>query len=263
MSMIPPAGVAGLSDADEPIRQSYSGLYLAAPRERVLDVLGELGFTGWVGPQEGRWVVAIAANARGSVASNRRTIDTVTQESAAALDAVVLAVEVDREERLRLLAWRGSEERLRYDSDPPDDVDEAAIVLDEFGEPVMTGFEEPDHEDMAETLLELCETTDEVDDPDAIISPVTESTNETLADILAEELGESTSESERLKAILRRLSLPRWIVASVSLPKRVPGGPDKEEFTYLGRGKQGASGRFAAAWTNRVRKKAKDPQQRR
>ncbi|SED81905.1 hypothetical protein [Ruania alba] len=263
MSIIPP--VAGPSDAGEPVRQSYSGLYLAAPRERVLEALAGLGFTGWVGPQEDRWVVAVAANPRGSVASNRRTIDAVTEESAAALDAVVLAVEVDREQRLRLLARRGAEELVRYDSDPPeeDGSQETEIVLDEFGEPMMTGFEEPDHDDMAETLLDLCETTDEVDDPEAITSPVTESADETLADILAEELGESTSESERLKAVLRRLSLPRWVVASASLPKRVPGGPDKNEFTYLGRGKQGASGRFAAAWTNRVRKKAKDPEQRR
>ncbi|WP_159622246.1 hypothetical protein [Ruania rhizosphaerae] len=260
MSMIPPVAVGGMTDPDEPSRLSYAGLYVAADRERVLTALGELGFTGWVGPQESRWVLVIAANARGAVASRKRTIDALARDAAGQLQAVVLAAEVDRERRLRLFGYDSDGERVRYDSNPPEgEVPEAEITLDEFGEPVMSGdaFSELDGEEIAAGLLELCQVGGPAD------GDAGKDTSVALADLLEEELGESTNESERIKAVARALKLPTWIVASASLPKRVPGGPDKDEVTYLGRGKQGAAGRLAAAWTNRVRKKAKDPEDRR
>ncbi|UFU04105.1 hypothetical protein LQF12_05825 [Ruania suaedae] len=253
MSMIPPVGAGGMADPDEPSRLSYAGLYAAADRERLLTTLGELGFTGWVGPQEGRWVLAIAVNARGAVASRRRMIDMVARECAEDLGVAVLAAEVAREERLQLVGFDGEGEQVRYDSNPPEEESHhAEMVLDEFGEPVMAegAFDEPDGEEVARRLLALCGVQAQDSEADS------------LAELLEEELGESTNESERIKAVARALHLPTWIVASSSLPRRVPGGPERHEVTYLGRGRQGASGRFAAAWSNRVRKKAKDPERR-
>jgi len=222
---------------------SYSGVYVAAERDRVLAELSELRFTGFVGPQEKSWVVAVAGNPLGKVARKKRRIADVARELAASLETVTLAVEVNKDTRLRLWLFDGVDTLPPYDSNPPDPEGEGGLRLDDFGNPVMTGVF-VDNDDVAQSLL----TTFHIEDED-----------EKLAELLDDDLGEDTSESERLTEILRVLALPTWIVSSDSLPRRVPGGPDKDAFTRLGAGKPGVQGRVAEALTKPARpKRTKD-----
>lgn len=230
------------SPDDKPAGLSYAGVYARGAREAVIEALGALGFSGYVGPQEGAWVVAVAANPRGAVASGKRRVDDVARESAATLGAVVLAVEVDRDERLRLWPFEEADALPAYDSAPPQEDGEPAYTLDDFGNPVLPDGAPADGEMVAAALLATLEVADEDD---------------ALVHLLDEELGEDTSESERLVAVLRLLGLPTWIVSSDSLPKRVPGGPDKDEVIRLGAGKTGLSGRVADALRRPVRQRPK------
>lgn len=224
---------------------SYSGVYAAAERERVIAALGELRFTGFIGPQEGTWVLSIAGNPLAKVAGKKRRINDVAHDLATTLGVVTLAAEVVKDSRLRLWAFDGDEVLPAYDSDPPDDEDEpGGITLDDFGNPVMSGgggF--VDHEMVAVSLLSAFGAEDE---------------EGTLGDLLDDDLGEDTSESERLTSILRVLGLPTWIVSSDSLPRRVPGGPDKDAVLRLGAGKPGVQGWFADALRRPARPKAKE-----
>lgn len=220
---------------------SYSGVYISADRDHVLAGLGDMRFTGYVGPQEGDWLLAVAGNPLGKVAGDRRRIADVAHDLATALEAITLAVEVDSDTRLRIWGFDGVDTLPPYDSQPPDDDDYGGLQLDDFGNPVMTGAF-VDNDDVAQALL----TTFRVDDDD-----------DELAELLDEDLGEDTSESERLTRILRILGLPTWIVSSDSLPRRVPGGPDKDQVIRLGAGKPGVQGRFAAALTKPIRPKRK------
>lgn len=224
---------------------SYSGVYAAAERDHVIAALGEMRFTGYIGPQEGTWVLAVAGNPLAKVAGKKRRIDDVARELAATLEVVTLAAEVEKDSRLRLWGFDGAEVLPPYDSDPPDD-DEGepgGIVLDDFGNPVMDGgggF--MDAEMVAVSLLSAFNAEDE---------------EGKLGELLEEELGEDTNESERLTAVLRVLGLPTWIVSSDSLPRRVPGGPDRDEVLRLGAGKPGVQGWFADALRRPVRPKPK------
>ena len=219
-------GVAGVS---------YSGVYAAAERERVIAALGEMRFTGYIGPQEGTWVLSVAGNPLAKVAGRKRRIDDVARELAATLGVVTLAVEVDKDARLRLWAFDGDEPLPPYESTPPDpDEDEpGGIMLDDFGNPVMTPGAFVDNEMVAVSLLSAFGTRQE-DSPEAV-----------LTNLLDEDLGEDTNESERLTGVLRVLGLPTWIVSSDSLPRRVPGGPDRDQVLRLGAGKPGVQGWFA------------------
>lgn len=219
---------------------SYSGVYVAASRDHVLAALGELRFTGFVGPQEGDWVLSIAGNPLGKVARKKRRIADVARDLATTLETVTLAVEVDKDSRLRLWGFDGVDALPVYDSAPPEE-DDDEIQIDDFGNPVMTGAF-VDNDDVARALL----STFRVEDDD-----------DSLIGLLDEDLGEDTSESERLTGILRILELPTWIVSADSLPRRVPGGPDKDEVTRLGAGKPGVQGRLAEAFTKPSRPKPK------
>lgn len=223
---------------------SYSGVYVGADRDQLITLLGDLRFTGFVGPQEDRWVLAVAGNPLGKVAAKKRRIEDVARDVAAALETVTLAVEVDKDERLRLQAFDGVDVLPAYDSRPPDDDGGFAgqITLDDFGNPVMSEGAFVDTDAVAQGLL----ATFEAPDPE-----------DALAELLEEELSEDTSESERLTAVLRLLGLPTWIVSSDSLPKRVPGGPEREQVTRLGAGKPGVSGRLAEALTKPARPRPK------
>jgi hypothetical protein len=235
-----PATPVGLGDG--PPGLSYSGIYLAADRDRALQLLGELRFSGWVGPQEGDWVVAVAANPLARVAGGRRRTTDLARDVAAALETRTLAVDVDQDERLWLAAYDDDAEVARYDSDPSEDDEPGEIVLDELGEPIMAGGAFVDSESVAAGLLGM---TGAADDDDA------------LPELLDEELGESTSESERLMSVLRILGLPTWIVSSDSLPRDVPGGPRRGTVTKLGAGRKGVGGWFADRVRRPVRPRVK------
>lgn len=222
---------------------SYSGVYAAAERDRVIAALGEMRFTGYIGPQEGTWVLSIAGNPLAKVAGKKRRIDDVARELAATLGVVTLAAEVEKDSRLRLWGFDGDEVLPPYDSDPPDEDDEpGGIVLDDFGNPVMGAGAFADNEMVAVSLLSAFGAEDE---------------EGTLGDLLDEDLGEDTSESERLTSVLRVLELPTWIVSSDSLPRRVPGGPDRDDVLRLGAGKPGVQGWFSDALRRPVRPKPK------
>lgn len=234
-----PATPVGLGDGPPGI--SYSGVYLAADRDRVLALLSELRFSGWVGPQEGDWVVTVAANPLARVAGGRRRTADLARDAAAALETRTLAIDVDRDERLWLAAYDDDAQLARFDSDPDDD-EPGEIVLDELGEPVMAESAFVDSDAVAAGLLALTGATDADDD---------------LPDLLDEELGESTSESERLLSLLRLLGLPTWIVSSDSLPRDVPGGPRRGTVTRLGAGREGVGGWFADRVRRPVRPRVK------
>lgn len=229
---------------------SYSGVYIAATRDHVLACLGELRFTGYVGPQEADWVLAIAGNPLGKVARGKRRIADVARDLATTLETVTLAVEVDKDARLRMWGFDGVDELPGYDSNPPDpDAHGGGLQLDDFGNPVMTSVF-VDNEDVARALAVTFPSGSSSEDERA----------DELAEMLDDDLGEDTSESERLTGILRILGLPTWIVSSDSLPRRVPGGPDKDQVTRLGAGKPGVQGRFAEAFTKPARPKRKNEQ---
>ncbi len=220
---------------------SYSGVFVRTDRERVLAELAALRFSGYVGPQEEDWVVAIAGNPLAKVAGGKRRIDDVARDLASTLEVVTLAAEVDRDTRLRLWTFDGDDALPVFDSAPPE-ADGGGFALDDFGNPVMSDGAFVDVDMIAASML----ATFAVDDPD-----------DRLSDTLGEDLGEDTSESERLVAVLRILGLPTWIVSSDSLPRRVPGGPDRSEVTRLGAGRQGVSGVLADAIRRPVRPRPK------
>lgn len=223
---------------------SYSGVYVGADRDRLIAALGDLRFTGFVGPQEERWVLAVAGNPLGKVATKKRRIADVARDVAAALETVTLAVEVDKDARLRLHGFDGEDALPAYDSRPPDEDGAVAgqLTLDDFGNPVMSEGAFVDTDSIAAGLLATFEASDPED---------------ALADLLADDLGEDISESERLTGVLRLLGLPTWLVAADSLPKRVPGGPEREQVTRLGAGKPGVSGRLAEVLTKPTRPRPK------
>jgi hypothetical protein len=97
---------------------SYAGLFVRAERDSVLDQLVGRRFSGWVGPQQQAWVLAVASTADGPVAGARRPIEVLTAELAAALATVALAVRVHRDRVLYLTGWHAGEHLGDYVSDP-------------------------------------------------------------------------------------------------------------------------------------------------
>lgn len=209
---------------------TYTAIFLAGGREQILEALAEIRYSGWVGPQEGDWVVAIPGRPHGAVAGAKMTAADVAQQVSGTTAAGALAATVDNDKLLTLWAYNAGEDAGEYVSDPqvarPGD-DEA-------------GFE-PEGSENAPFMATACGVPDLA---------------EALEELLAEELGESMNESERLTAIVRLLGLPDWIVAASSLPKDVPGGPRAKEFTKLGAGKEGVAGAVSGAVKGIVRKKA-------
>ncbi|WP_163540903.1 hypothetical protein [Occultella kanbiaonis] len=243
----------GASDPDKLVGESYSGVYVASARDAVGACLVAARFTGFLGPQEDHWVLAVAKNARGTVAAGKRTIDALARDLASDLGAVAIAVEMDRDKRLRLWGYEGGDAIGRFDSAPEDDedIDVRGIPLDEFGEPLpeaMLALGGSGSECAAE-LVRIC-GAQAPDDPES--DPA-----EDLEELLDEELTESESESDRLRAVLRLLALPTWLIASASLPKRVPGGPSAEQVLHLRTGRTGFAGLTLGALSERTRRKFK------
>ncbi|WJL96276.1 hypothetical protein QSU92_03540 [Microbacterium sp. ET2] len=216
---------------------SYGALVLmtdaadAAALERVLRVIR---FTGWIAPAASGTQIVVGDPGAGVVAAGRRGIIEVGAVVAEQLDCAVLAVRVRRDRQLGLVAWRGAEEIGRYDSDPsaePGADDDVASEL--VGVAAAPGF--------------------------AALAGVP-TAGETLTEILDEELErDSVSESERLRGILRLLSLPDWIVASSSLPRDIPTGPRAADLIRLRGGMPGACGIWRGLALRRLRRRWTPP----
>lgn len=214
-----------------PTGHRYAGLVVDAAgpgREALLAALGRARFSGWVGPDEGRWVVAVADSPGGSVAGARTGVAALTRRLATGLQALVLGIEVDDARMLRL-TWASPDGDGHYDSDPTvghegdDD-----LLPDPVGVELLGGLAAA------------------AGQPGAA---------EDLTELLGEEIDrDSTFESERLRAALRLLGMPTWLVASGSLPRDVPSGPRRGETTRLGAGRPGTAGRLSGLATRRVRR---------
>jgi hypothetical protein len=225
--------VAATEDGSGPEGHTYAGALVrltgGTDRDAVLGVLRELRFTGWLGPVEGEWVVAVAEHPAGIVAAGRRGILDVAGELSRQLGATVVAVRVAADRQLVLAAWSDGDELGRYVSDPSHGLDDDEVLDDPMG---------VEH---AEALAAAAGMPDAADG---------------LGDLLAEELDhDSVFESERLTGVLRLLSLPQWLVASASLPRDVPGGPRRGQFTRLGAGVPGLRGRAAGRAAHGLRKR--------
>lgn len=226
-----------MSDFDSPGRprpegHRYTGLLVdigEAGRAGLLAALGRARFSGWVGPAQGRWVVAVADNPGGSVAGSRTGVSELTRRVATGLRTLALGVEVDDERVLRL-TWASPDVDGSYDSNPGlgHEDDEDDLPPDPVGVDLLTGLAEAaGRPEAAEDLTELL--GDQID-------------------------RDSTFESERLRAVLRLLDAPTWLVASSSLPRDVPSGPRRSEITRLGAGRPGPAGRLRGLAVRRVRR---------
>lgn len=222
--------VIGGDSLSGPSGFTYAGIMARAPRDVVLDTLGAARFSGWVGPQEQDWVVAVPTRSHGAVARNRMRLPDVARSLADATQGPVIAALVDNDEVLWLWAFDADTDLGSYLSAPstafPDD-DEAGI--------------EPEGSEVGGVLAAA------VGRPEVA---------EALEEALAEELTEDVNESERLTAVCRLLGLPEWLVSSTALPKDVGGGPRAAELTKLGAGRKGVRGSVDGAVRGMVRKRA-------
>jgi hypothetical protein len=227
---VPPAWAAG---KDEPAGYSYAGLLVRAERGDLLGHLAGVRFSGWVGPQEAGWVVAVPARSRRPAAQRAARLQVLGADVATRLSAVTLAVFVHEDRVLRLSMWSGPDELGHYLSDPaygvPDeDVDDEVI-------PGPQGFEH------ADSFATACGRAEQAED---------------LGELLAEMLDEESQiESERLATALKLLGLPIWLVAVNSLPRDVPAGPRANELTRLLRGRTGPLARIGAWLTDLIRRR--------
>jgi hypothetical protein len=81
-----------------------------------------------------------------------------------------------------------------------------------------------------------------------------------LAEILEEDLdSDSVFESERLRAVLRILGMPDWIVAAVALPHDIPTGPRAHDLTRVRVGASGARGVLRDVFVRRLRRRRIPP----
>jgi hypothetical protein len=207
---------------------SYAGLLVRADRADLLRYLAEAGFTGWIGPQEGEWVVAVPARLRGAVTARGADLESLGADAARRFDCLTLTAAVHADRVLRLAMWSGFDELGRYLSDPADGRPDDDDV-----------FPEPQGVEYAEAFAIACGRPDQADD---------------LADVLGEILDEENqNESERLLGAVELLGLPRWLIATNSLPKDLPGGLPAADFTRLFRGRTGTSGRVLAWLAGLVR----------
>ena len=219
---------------------TYAVLLARLPSAELLDVLAEERFSGWVGPAEDGWTVAVPEVPAGHVAARRRRVPDLAAVVAERTGAVVASAVVLKDEVLRLWAGRGDRQLIDYVSDPTVGAEDAPLELDPFGNPVGVS-DGPIGAHGARSLA------GEVDRPEVA---------EDLQEVLAERLGESENESERLQSVARLLGWPSWLVAVDSLPRRVPGGPAASAFTRLRVGRTGIGGLAAAQAARAVRRKA-------
>ncbi|MFC5382487.1 hypothetical protein [Aquipuribacter nitratireducens] len=230
---------AGGGDVGGPAGYSYRLVVVRGERDAVLARASALGFSGWVGPQEGEHVVLVPAGRGPTVASDAADLESFAASLAADLNGsptTVLAAEVVRDRLLELLCHVDGGPLLRYRSDP-------SVVDDE-------AFDEPVGQHHADALAA------------AFGRPK-------FADAVREELGETLDpeqhiESERLDHVLGRLGVPTWGVSAWRLPKYVPYGPDTRELVRLRAGRRGFSVRGALeerlrGWSDRLRRRAPGP----
>jgi hypothetical protein len=217
---------------DKPHGTSYAGVLARGDHDRAAEWLTEAGFTGWLGPQQGDWVVLVAARPEGPIAAGRTAVEDLARSLAAALPALVLAVTVREDRLLRILVADGDDERGTYVSNPafglpPEQAQE--VWPDPQGIDVIArlGTDLGCGEEVVEMLLEL------------VSEPLDE---------------ESQIESERLSMLLRTLGLPRWLVAADVLPDDVPGGPSADEVTRFTAGHVGGSGLLKGFARDRLRR---------
>jgi len=232
---------------DEAAGASYAGLFVRAERDSVLDQLVGRRFSGWVGPQQQSWVLAVASTAEGPVAGGRRPIEMLTAEVAAALATVALAVRVHRDRVLYLTGWHAGEHLGDYVSDPSVErpSEEVPVEEDPYGGLEVYGpldtFPEPQGAWHAPAFATACGRPGAADD---------------LGELLGETLDhDSVFESERLAQVLRLLGLPTWLVSAPSLPGDVPGGPSRADLVQLGAGRSGLGGRIGGLVTGLVRRR--------
>jgi hypothetical protein len=228
----------------------------------VLDQLVGRRFSGWVGPQQQSWVLAVARSSTGPVAGEGRPVEVLTAEVAEALATVAFAVRVLRDEVLHLSGWHATEHLGDYVSDPSiespagtQDDDVAGLAgqgdLEGYGKlegygglegfSMLDAFPEPQGAWHAPAFATACGR------PDAA---------EELGELLGETLDhDSVFESERLGQALRLLGLPDWLVSAPSLPGDVPGGPARTELVQLGAGRIGLAGLLSGLFTGVARRR--------
>lgn len=223
MTLGPDGGMGG------PAGASYSGIFAIAPREGLVTTLSDLRFSGWVGPQEGRWVVTIPSRLSGAVARDKMTPPLVARAISAATNDASCYVLVRQDKLLQLQAYAGGEPILTYYSDP--------TIVDPYND-------------------ELSASPMGAQDAPALAAALGKpDVGEELEELLDEQLSESENESERLIKVLRLLEAPTWVVSSDALPQDIPAGPLAKELTRLGAGRPGIQGRVDDAVRGIVRKK--------
>jgi hypothetical protein len=246
--------IAAAHGDEEAAGASYAGLFVRAELDSVLDQLVGRRFSGWVGPQQEAWVLAVARTSTGPVAGEGRPVEVLTAEVAEALATVAFAVRVLRDEVLYLSGWHATEHLGDYVSDPSieskastQDDDVAGLEghggLEGFGR--LDAFPEPQGAWYAPAFATACGRPDGAEE---------------LGELLGETLDhDSVFESERLAQALRLLGLPGWLVSAPSLPGDVPGGPNRTELVQLGAGHGGLGGRIGGLVTGIVRRRRTGP----
>src|SRR3954465_6815747 len=180
--MARPWGELSGGAAGGPSGYTYGALAVRAPhqRGRLLAALRAIRFSGWLGPPEDGWVLAVAAKAGGAVAGGRRGLLEGGAGLAPELDTTVVAVRVLRDRQLVLAVWSGGEEIGRYVSDPAYGLDDEDVL------PFPIGAE---HAPAFAAAVGVPQVAGE------------------LEELLAEELDpDSFIESERLALVLRTLA---------------------------------------------------------
>lgn len=218
-----------VSEAGGPAGHSYRALVVRGAREQVLAACRAVRLSGWVGPQEGPWVVVVPSGRHLVVAADGRDLEelgrAVLERGA---DGPVLVVEVVRDRLLSLVLLTGeeSEQPPRYLSDPS--------VLDP------DDFEEPRGAHHAGTLARALGTPDAAGE---------------LRGVLAEWLDpEHYIESERLGRVLAMLGLPLWLVSAWRLPRPLSTGPRPQDLTRLRAGRPGPVGLLPGLLADRGRR---------
>lgn len=217
---------------------TYAGLLIGGDDVGpVREALAALRFSGWLGPVERPaqrpWLVAVADNPGGAVAGDRADLAATAQRVAERLRGPVLGATVLRDQVLRLDWVDGGgapDDRGHYDSDPS-----YGLPEDDETMPDPVGVDE------LPGLAELAGRGEVAED---------------LVALLGEEIDRAgTYESERLRAALRLLGMPAWLIASDSLPRNVPGGPSRDQVLRLGAGASGPVGLAKGAVMQAVRRR--------
>ncbi len=228
-------------DADGPAGSTYAAVLVRVgggadgrgSHADVVAALRRMRFTGWIAPTEGDWVVGVPARAAGAVAARRRDLIGVGATLAAELGVPVLVVRVLRDRQLVVIGWREGQEVGRYVSDPSFDHEDRTDMITE---PVGVEY--------AGAFADICGRPEALED---------------LLELLIAELDpDSFIESERLFAVLDLLRLPAWVVSAAALPRDLPTGPRRADFTRLGAGAEGMRGLVRRWGTAPIRRRRRE-----